>query len=123
MRTEGPVAVDGALNEPAWARAAWSDTFVDIEGDAKPRPTWPTRVKMLWDDAFLYIGAELVEPHIWATQTTHDSVIFTRTTEVFLDPDGDNRDTRVRCPRHAWIALAKPYRDGGKAVDGWEIPC
>ena len=32
----------------------------------KPRPAKRTRVKMLWDDEYLYIGAELEEDQIWA---------------------------------------------------------
>ena len=127
LRAETPVAVDGALDDAAWKRATWSDQFVDIEGDVKPRPTWPTRVKMLWDDAFLYVGAELVEPHIWATQTKHDSVIFHENDfEVFLDPDGDNREYyefEINALGTYWdLRLPRPYRDGGKAVDSWEIP-
>ena len=41
----------------AWAHAPWTDDFVDIEGDRKENPTWQTRVKMLWDDEALYVGA------------------------------------------------------------------
>ena len=41
----------------AWSHAPWTDDFVDIEGDSKERPEWQTRVKMLWDDEALYVGA------------------------------------------------------------------
>ena len=45
---------------------------------------------MLWDDEYLYIGAELEEPHVWGTLTEHDCIIFQDNDfEVFLDPDGD----------------------------------
>ena len=45
---------------------------------------------MLWDDQFFYVGAELEEPHVWATLTERDSVIFhDNDFEVFIDPDGD----------------------------------
>ena len=126
-RAATPVQVDGKLTDPAWADTVWSSTFVDIEGPIKPQPTWPTRVKMLWDDAFFYVGAELVEPHIWATYTRHDSVIFHENDfEVFLDPEGDNREYyefEINALGTYWdLRLPKPYRDGGKAVDGWEIP-
>ena len=126
-RAAGDVHVDGRLDDKGWAQAPWSDPFVDIEGDAKPRPTWPTRVKMLWDDQFFYIGAELVEPHIWATYTKHDSVIFHENDfEVFLDPDGDTLDYyefEINALGTYWdLRLPKPYRNGGKAVDSWEIP-
>jgi hypothetical protein len=121
------VEVDGRLTDRAWSQAAWSDPFIDIEGDIKPRPTWPTRVKMLWDDAFFYVGAELTEPHIWATYTKHDSVIFHENDfEVFIDPEGDNRnyyEFEINALGTSWdLRLPKPYRDGGKAVDSWEIP-
>ena len=49
---------------------------------------------MLWDDKYLYIGAEMEEPHVWATLTKHDSVIFhDNDFELFVDPDGDNHNT------------------------------
>jgi cellulose/xylan binding protein with CBM9 domain len=126
-RAAGSVQIDGQLNDAAWRQAPWSESFVDIEGAVKPRPTWPTRVKMIWDDAFFYVGAELVEPHIWATQTQHDSVIFHENDfEVFLEPDGDNRayyEFEINALGTYWdLFLPKPYRDGGKAVDSWEIP-
>jgi hypothetical protein len=126
-RAASGVQVDGRLNDRAWAQAPWSDTFVDIEGDIKPRPTWPTRVKMLWDDRFFYIGAELVEPHIWATYTQHDSVIFHENDfEVFIDPDGDTLEYyefEINALGTYWdLRLPKRYSHGGKAVDSWEIP-
>ena len=119
--------IDGQLDDAAWRQAPWSESFVDIEGDVKPRPTWPTHVKIIWDDAYFYVGAELIEPHIWAAQTQHDSVIFHENDfEVFLDPDGDNRayyEFEINALGTSWdLLLPKPYRDGGKAVDTWEIP-
>ena len=126
-RVTSAITVDGRLDDPAWARAAWSEDFVDIEGDAKPRPTWPTHAKMLWDDTFLYVGAELRERHVWATMKAHDSVIFHENDfELFLEPDGDNRDYyefEINALGTFWdLFLPKPYRDGGKADNSWEIP-
>src|SRR5216110_1362194 len=37
-RAPSPLAIDGKLDEPAWVSASWSDPFVDIEGDRRPRP-------------------------------------------------------------------------------------
>ena len=90
-RATSPITIDGDLADAEWAAAPWTDAFVDIEGDKKPKPRFRTRVKMLWDDEALYIAAELEEPHVWATLTEHDAVIFhDNDFEVFLDPDGDN---------------------------------
>jgi hypothetical protein len=68
--------IDGKLDEPAWQHAPWTSDFVDIEGAAKPAPRFRTRAKMLWDDEFLYVAAELEEPHIVATITQKNEVIF-----------------------------------------------
>lgn len=66
---------------------------MDIEGDRKPRPRFRTRVKMLWDDNYFYMGAEMEEPHVWATLTERDSIIYRDNDfEVFIDPDGDNHN-------------------------------
>src|SRR5262249_31501365 len=100
---------------------------VDIEGDAKPHPRFQTRVKMLWDDQFFYIGAELEEPHVWGTLTAHDAVIFQdNDLEVFLDPDGDNHEYyefEINALNTSWdLFLKRPYKDGGPALNRWEIP-
>lgn len=121
------LTLDGKLNKPFWRHAPWTDAFVDIEGDAKPHPPFQTRAKMLWDDSYLYIGADLQEPHVWATLTEHDSVIFQDNDfEVFIDPDGDNHDyyeIEINALNTEWdLRLLKPYRDGGPALNEWEIP-
>jgi hypothetical protein len=125
-RTPSRLTVDGKLDEPAWQAAAWSDTFVDIEGDVRPRPRFTTRMKMLWDDEFLYIAADMLEPDIWGTLTTRDAVIFQDNDfEVFIDPDGDTHEyyeLEVNALKTAWdLLLPEPYRDGGSAIDGWDI--
>ena len=115
----------GKLEDPAWDAADWSQDFVDIEGDIKPTPTWRTRVKVLWDDNYFYIGAQLEEPHVWATLTEHDSVIFQDNDfEVFIDPDGDaNRyfEFEINALNTTWdLYLERPYRDGGSADNSYE---
>src|SRR4051812_35513155 len=58
-RAPSPITIDGKLSDEAWKATPWTDAFVDIEGDKKPRPRYRTRVKMLWDDNYLYIAAEV----------------------------------------------------------------
>ncbi len=126
-RAHDPIQVDGRLDEAAWQAAPWTDPFVDIEGDVKPKPRFPTRAKMLWDDQFFYVGALLEEPHVWATLIKHDSVIFhDNDFEIFIDPDGDNHEyyeIEINALNTEWdLFLKKPYRDGGPAINEWEIP-
>ena len=115
LRTPRPPRLDGVL-DGAWDLAPWTDDFVDIANDARPR--FRTRAKMLWDDRALYIGAEMEEPHVWGTLTERDSVIFhDNDFEVFLDPDGDHADyleLEVNALGTPWdLRLAYPYRAGG----------
>ena len=122
-----PILVDGDLNDAAWKNAPWSNSFVDIEGELKPLPTWDTKVKMLWDENYLYIAAEIIEPHIWGTLTEHDAVIFYDDDfEVFIDPDGDTHnyyEYEINALGTDWdLLLTKPYRDGSYPIDSWEIP-
>jgi hypothetical protein len=125
-RAEKAIKIDGKLDDQAWQSAPWSEEFSDIEGSKKPKPRWRTRMKMLWDDNYLYIAAELEEPHLWATLKEHDTVIFQdHDFEVFLDPDGDNHnygELELNALNTTWdLLLTKPYRDSGKAINAWEI--
>ncbi|MBD3183237.1 carbohydrate-binding family 9-like protein [Candidatus Poribacteria bacterium] len=126
-RALSPINIDGKLEEDSWQKAPWTEDFADIEGDVKPKPTYQTRAKMLWDDNCFYIGAQLEEPHVWATLTEHDSVIFyDNDFEIFIDPDGDSHqyyEIELNAFGTEWdLLLIKPYKDGGPAVDSWEIP-
>ena len=126
-RATAPVVIDGKLDDAAWAKAPWTDKFVDIQGKAKPAPRFRTRAKLLWDDNYLYIAAELREPHVWATLTNHDSVIFNDPDfEVFLDPKGETQpyyEFEMNALNTTWdLLLNKPYQDQGKPDNAWEIP-
>jgi hypothetical protein len=125
-RAPSVIKVDGRLDEKAWQDADWTEVFGDIEGPSKPDPRYRTRVQMLWDDAFLYIGAYLEEPDLWATLQERDSVIFLDNDfEVFIDPDGDTHayyEIELNALNTVWdLLLIKPYRDGGPAVHAWDI--
>ena len=127
-KTSTPMLVDGKLNDPGWVNAKWSESFVDIEGNLKPDPFYDTKVKMLWDDNYFYFGAEMEEPHVWATLTARDAVIFKDNDfEIFLDPDGDTHnyyELEVNAFETEWdLILFKPYHDDSKvALDSWDIP-
>ncbi|MDH4389239.1 MAG: carbohydrate-binding family 9-like protein [Fimbriimonas sp.] len=125
-RQEGIGTLNGRLDKSPWTACEWSDDFVDIEGDIRPTPRHRTRMKMFWAEDGLYIGAEMEEPHLWATLTEHDSVIFhDNDFEVFLDPDNDGlayAELEINALNTTWdLLLIRPYYEQGRGVDGWEI--
>ncbi|HEY6412097.1 MAG TPA: carbohydrate-binding family 9-like protein [Edaphobacter sp.] len=127
IHTTKPPKIDGKLNDSAWKKAAWTDNFVDIQGDAKPKPRFRTRTKLLWDNDYLYIGAELEEPDLKAKLTEHDSVIFhDNDFELFLKPPTGTPgyfEFEINALNTSWdLYLSKPYLDGGKADNSWDIP-
>jgi Carbohydrate family 9 binding domain-like len=125
-RTDTLLIIDGQLSEKTWEHAAWTDLFVDIEGESKPMPRFETRTKMLWDKDYFYFAAYIEEPHVWAKLTDRDAVIYyDNDFEVFIDPDGDTHEyyeLEVNAFSTEWdLFLVKPYRDGGPALHSWDI--
>lgn len=116
-----PITIDGKLTESAWARAEWTDKFTDIEGSIRPVPRFWTRAKMLWDDKYFYVAAEIQDPHIWATLKKRDDIIFLNNDfEIFLDPGGDTQnyvEFEINALNTFWDqVIVMPYRDIDKAA-------
>mmetsp|Transcript_42894 Transcript_42894/g.135347 ORF Transcript_42894/g.135347 Transcript_42894/m.135347 type:complete len:379 (+) Transcript_42894:70-1206(+) len=117
-KTSKAPIVDGRLDDKAWQEVGWSESFQDITGDSSKTPYHETRMKMRWDDEFLYIGAVLTEPDIWANITTDNQVIFhDNDFEFFIDPAGSThfyKEFEVNAAGAQWsLCLNKPYLNGG----------
>ncbi len=126
FRIDTSVVVDGMLDDPQWSLAPWTSDFVDIQGDQMPTPRYRTRAKILWDSLNVYFAAEMEEPHVWASLTERDAVIYhDNDFEIFIDPDGDTHnyyELEVNAFGTEWdLMLLKPYRDGAPAIDSWDI--
>jgi len=126
-RVNRPIAIDGSLSDPGWSDLAWTENFVDITGAPELRPRFRTRLKMTWDDDFLYVGAELEEPHVWGTITEKNAVMFEDNDfEVFIDPDGDGLDYyefEINALGSIWeLSLPRPYGEGGVPILGCNLP-
>jgi len=92
-RATGPIKIDGRMDERSWKAAPWTNTFVDIEGARKPIPRFKTRAKMIWDDTYFYVAAELEEPHVWGTILFRDQVVCLENDfEIFIDPNSDSHE-------------------------------
>jgi len=122
-----PPELDGDIGDKAWKNVSWTDLFEDIEGDRRPKPAHRTRVKMLWDKTYLYVAAELEEPHIWGGLENHDDIIYyDNDFEVFIDP-GNNTHDYFEIEVNALntlldLYLPKPYRNGGAVLMSWNAP-
>lgn len=124
QRTTGELTIDGQGNERDWQLAEWLAPLRDIEGGAIPHET---DICMLWDDRYLYVLAEMKEPHLYATLTERDSVIYRDPDfEVFIDPDGDTRnyvELEINALNTVWdLLLTAPYRSPHLALHDWDIP-
>lgn len=125
-KVEKAPEIDGNIHDAVWQNAQWSEYFVDIEGSLKPSPTYDTRMKMVWDDSCLYIAAELIEPHIWATLKDRDAIIYhDNDFEVFIDTE-NNVHQYYEIELNAYntvldLFMPKPYRNGGKALINWNL--
>lgn len=61
-RVSGPLAVDGVLNEPAWAGTAAGGDFWQRSPDEGQPPAFATRFQVLYDDDALYVGVVAFDP-------------------------------------------------------------
>lgn len=123
-KTNEEITIDGVADEPIWSNAKFSDKFIDIEGIKTPK--FDTKMKMLWDEKYLYVYAELEEPHIWGNLKQRDTIIYYNNDfEVFLDPSNDGinyGEIELNALNTVWdLYLNKPYRIGGKANFEWNL--
>ncbi len=113
VATTGDIDVNGVLDDVAWADAQPINEFIQSQPNAGFPATEPTTVRVLYDDANLYIGAICYDSDIehrtvttleyGLPPSTRDMDIFAVTLDPFLDR------------RNSFIWLINPYgayRDG-----------
>jgi len=90
-RARGPIAVDGRLDEQAWAGAPRVDLVETLAGRA---PRYATRARLLWDDEALYVAFECRDDEVWVRpgRKDDDAIWEDEVVEVFLDPGGAGHD-------------------------------
>ena len=123
-RSTNPIHIDGKAEEKDWQNAMYTTSFIDIEGIKTPK--YDTKLKMLWDDTYLYIYAKLEEEHIWGTLKNRDTIIFYNNDfEIFIDPSNDTHnygEIEINALGTVWdLLLDKPYRSGSKPNFHWNL--
>lgn len=125
-KTNTVFTIDGKDEESIWKTTPWTDSFEDIVGHTKLKPTYDTKIKMLWDEDNLYIYARLEEPHIWGDLTMHDAIIYHNNDfEIFIKPY-ENQSTYFEIEVNTLntildLLMNKPYRIGGEAMLHWDL--
>ncbi len=94
-KSEAP-AIDGDLSDPAWAKAATTEAFYQVEPDEGAAPTERTRAYLMYDSENLYVGFYLYDSEpdkITAKLMARDSSLRQEdAVRVMLDPFGTFRD-------------------------------
>jgi hypothetical protein len=86
-RAAAPVKIDGDFSEPAWA-AASPEVTLQFLWDDQTGTRQPTYVRLLHDDAALYVAFRVVDTDINARFTERDDPTFLDdAVEIFLNPE------------------------------------
>lgn len=126
LKTSEKIHVDGKDNDKAWSKAPWTEMFTDIVSGDQNRSSNITRCKLLWNDQFLYLYAQLQERDIRASIKRHDQSVYQENAfEMFIDPDGDTHNyfefqinaLGTTCD----LFLPKPYRNEGSPLRSWDM--
>ena len=86
LKTQTPIAVDGKLEDPAWAAASPVGKFLtNLDGSDSDLET---EAKILYDDRFLYFAYRCVDENVWSTLRRRDEHLWQEEVfEVFLRAD------------------------------------
>jgi len=115
--------IDAILSEPAWNKAQEVGLLIT---DTEEKPENPTRVKLLWNDNYLYIGYFCVDPEVWATIDKRDGDLYKEeVVEAFIDADSDLRTylelevNPLNALFDAFVLNAKDRNQGIRVMRDW----
>ncbi|MBT4501522.1 MAG: carbohydrate-binding family 9-like protein [Gemmatimonadetes bacterium] len=86
-RTEIPIIVDGKLDEEVWQRVEWSQPFQHIVTGEEA--SVETRVALLWDDEFLYVGYKVENHDVRGTMGSYHDHVYMKDNDVEIFVEGD----------------------------------
>lgn len=87
-KRQQPITIDGHLDE-----RDWQDAAVFTLGPYKvgtPEPQQKTQVRLLWDEAAVYVAFDVDDDDPFSPYTNNDDPLYdSEALEVFIDADGD----------------------------------
>src|SRR5688500_675456 len=121
VRRNGEITLDGKLDETAWQAAKPTGDFIQSYPKANERAPDQTEVRVLYDDATLYVGVRTFDsnPHAIAAQPArrYASGICSGWADVFIVAWRERR-TAFRCPVNPLGVKEDVYT----AIDNQEDP-
>lgn len=88
-RAEGLVRLDGRLDEPAWEKAQSIRAFIATRQGRAPKTA--TTARLLWDDRYLYMAAEMEDSDLYADVLKRNGMTWTNDViELFLKPSKES---------------------------------
>lgn len=91
-RIDTTITIDGKLDETAWQTAAIASGFVQREPFNGRPASLDTKVKLLYDDKAIYVGAHIIDPHpdsLWKELKSRDILGMADYFGLILDPYND----------------------------------
>ncbi len=86
---DGSIKIDGKLDEAVWKQAPVITGFKDVKKEGGVAEE-QTKIRMLWDSKYLYIGAQCDDSDMVATAKEHDGDVWADDAlEIFINPTGD----------------------------------
>jgi hypothetical protein len=90
VQTKEPPRLDGSLLDFVWSAARTTAPFVETR-DGGPGQ-FQANVKLLWDRRYLYVGFEVQDDLLRASETQRDAHLWEQDcVELMFDPNGDGR--------------------------------
>lgn len=113
-RAAEPITIDGTIDEPAWEKAQVLQDFSAFWEKRKAKTA--TRVRLLWDNAYLYFAADMEDSDLYADVKEHNGMTWTNDVfELFFKPAaaaGQYYEFQVT-PLNTQLELFFPSRGSG----------
>ena len=120
QRAARPIAIDGQLDEDAWAQATRSPRFVDMATGAVT--LFDTRASLLWDDDCLYVGVWLAETDVRSTGAERTGLVWQENAvEVFIAGPGTVYELAVN-PLRTSLEMLYIWKDSYQRGGRYDIP-
>jgi hypothetical protein len=123
VRTAVAPAIDGRLDDAAWAAARPVSGFVQRRPDPGAQATQATEVRVLYDDQAIYVGARLLDTHpdsVVAQLARRDQEVYSDWFHVAIDSYDDRRTAFAFSVNPRGVKRDRLLFDDTREDAGWD---